>query len=69
MGQDSCFVSCPFQESFIHLVAQKDVMTSVTNPLLDIDINIRASVALFEAAIDSGVQSIVFGASLQGNRE
>ena len=50
-------------ESFIHLVAQKDVMTSVTNPLLDIDINVRASVALFEAAIDSGVQSIVFASS------
>ncbi|NLY55378.1 MAG: SDR family NAD(P)-dependent oxidoreductase [Firmicutes bacterium] len=47
----------------IHLAAQVDVTTSLTNPLIDASTNILGSLNLFQVAYQVGVKRIVYASS------
>ncbi len=47
----------------IHLAAQVDVATSLTNPVVDASTNILGSINLFQAAYRGGVKRIVYASS------
>jgi UDP-glucose 4-epimerase len=46
-----------------HLAAQADVRVSVSDPLLDADINVMGSLRVLEGARSSGAQKVVFASS------
>lgn len=54
-----------------HLAAQKNVRTSLENPVLDADINIKGALNVLMAAIDSQVEKFVFVSTcgIYGNTE
>ncbi|MGX6601699.1 NAD-dependent epimerase/dehydratase family protein [Micromonosporaceae bacterium Da 78-11] len=47
----------------VHLAAQASLPAAVRSPLIDADINIRGTVNLLDACVESGVQLIIYAAS------
>ncbi|MSO79707.1 MAG: NAD-dependent epimerase/dehydratase family protein [Acidimicrobiia bacterium] len=50
-------------EVVYHLAAQADVRVSVTNPMLDAEVNIIGSLNVIQAALDAGARKVVFSGS------
>lgn len=50
----------------IHQAAQVDVTTSLNDPMLDADVNIRGSLILLEACRRSGAKKIIYASSSAG---
>lgn len=46
-----------------HLVSATNPASSINDPLIDIDLNLRASVDLFKACVDAGVKKVIFPSS------
>lgn len=57
-------------EYVFHLISSTNPATSINDPFIDIDTNIRSSIELFQLCVDQGVRKIIFissGGTVYGN--
>lgn len=50
-------------EVVVHLAARVDVAESLRRPVLDMDVNVRGTITVAEAAVEAGVELLIFAGS------